>query len=326
MLATTDPWAFEAQPLVWGLGLALVVARVWAVRRIGPHTPHIGPLVTSRQRVWFVLAVAALVVALGWPLAGLATDHLAAAMVAQHLLLGYALPALVLLSTPTWLARWLVGDRRSSRYRAVRAMRQPVVAGLAFSAVLVVAHMPGVVEAAAASAAVRLAVDAALVVLGASVWMSICGPLPELRLSYPGQLGFLFGLSIVPAVPGAWLAFAEGEVYRHYAQAPVRVFGLSATTDQQIAGALMKLGGSLVIAAVIVVIFFRRFITAFEAQQQRTRGRGRPATSAPLAGYDGPLLTYDQVADVFVRHPAPAEAAARPDPPGPSGAADGASG
>jgi putative membrane protein len=35
------------------------------------------------------------------------------------------------------------------------------------------------------------------------------------------------------------------------------------TTDQQLAGAIMKLGGSIFLWTVIVVIFFRRFIGNF---------------------------------------------------------------
>jgi putative membrane protein len=41
------------------------------------------------------------------------------------------------------------------------------------------------------------------------------------------------------------------------------VWGLSVTTDQQLAGAIMKLGGSIFLWTVIVVIFFRRFIGNF---------------------------------------------------------------
>ena len=42
----------------------------------------------------------------------------------------------------------------------------------------------------------------------------------------------------VPTVPGAWLTFAEGVVYSAY-DIPVRVWGISVTSDQQVAGLLM---------------------------------------------------------------------------------------
>jgi putative membrane protein len=73
---------------------------------------------------------------------------------------------------------------------------------------------------------------------------------------------YLFLMSVVPTVPAAWLTFADGAVYKHYDIA-VRVWGLSVTTDQQLAGAIMKTGGSIYLWTIVVVIFFRRFIGNF---------------------------------------------------------------
>ena len=44
---------------------------------------------------------------------------------------------------------------------------------------------------------------------------------------------------------------------KHY-DIPVRVWGLSVTTDQQLAGAIMKTGGSIFLWSIIVFLFFRR--------------------------------------------------------------------
>ncbi len=60
------------------------------------------------------------------------------------------------------------------------------------------------------------------------MWMPVCGPVPELRLSLPGQMIYLFLMSIVPTVPAAWLTFAEGVVYSAY-DIPERLWGISAT-------------------------------------------------------------------------------------------------
>jgi putative membrane protein len=106
-----------------------------------------------------------------------------------------------------------------------------------------------------------------LVVTGALLmWAPICGPVVERRLSYGGQMIYLFLMSVIPTVPAAWLTFAEGVVYKHY-DIPVRVWGLSVTTDQQLAGAIMKTGGSIFLWSIIVFLFFRRFIGRFSAEQ-----------------------------------------------------------
>ena len=59
-------------------------------------------------------------------------------------------------------------------------------------------------------------------------------------------------------MPAGWLTFAEGVVYKHYNE-PVRVWDLSPTEDQQLAGAIMKVGGSIFLWALVVFYFFRRF-------------------------------------------------------------------
>ena len=59
-------------------------------------------------------------------------------------------------------------------------------------------------------------------------------------------------------MPAGWLTFAEGVVYKHYDQ-PVRVWGISATDDQQLAGAIMKIGGSIFLWSIVIFFFFKRF-------------------------------------------------------------------
>ena len=62
---------------------------------------------------------------------------------------------------------------------------------------------------------------------------------------------YLFLQSVVPTVPAGWLTFADGVVYKPYGEQPVRVWGMSATADQQLAGAIMKIGGSIFLWTII---------------------------------------------------------------------------
>jgi putative membrane protein len=80
---------------------------------------------------------------------------------------------------------------------------------------------------------------------------------------------YLFLQSIVPTVPASFLVFAERPVYRFYETVP-RLWGLSAAEDQRIAGLLMKLGGGLLLWAVISVVFFR-WHAAEEASDEQAR-------------------------------------------------------
>jgi putative membrane protein len=108
---------------------------------------------------------------------------------------------------------------------------------------------------------------------------------------------------VVPTVPAGWLTFAEGVVYKHYDQ-PVRVWGIGVTDDQQIAGVIMKLGGSAFLWAIIVFLYFKRFGAGFDSDNTYVRAR-RPETpsepSDPAGALADETLTYEQVAEAFAR-------------------------
>ena len=99
------------------------------------------------------------------------------------------------------------------------------------------------------------------------------------------------------------VTFAEGAVYKSYTKAPVRVFGLSVTDDQQLAGAIMKVGGSVFLWTIIVVLFFSRFAKNWEADNSYRRR----IPDAEVVGNDEVTLTYDEVTRAFDNVPAPSE-------------------
>jgi putative membrane protein len=112
----------------------------------------------------------------------------------------------------------------------------------------------------------------------------------------------LFLTSIVPTVPAAWLALAEGVVYESYDHVD-RMFGLSVTQDQQLAGLIMKLGGTIFLWTLIIVLYFR-----WSASQDRGSHARRVVVDerGEVISVDGPpALTYEQVADAFESAGAP---------------------
>jgi cytochrome c oxidase assembly factor CtaG len=137
------------------------------------------------------------------------------------------------------------------------------------------------------------------------MWTPVVGPLPELRISYPAQMLYLFVISIVPTVPAGWLTFAGGAIYTAY-DVPDRLWGLTITDDQQMAGVIMKLIGGGYLWLVITIRFFQwaeRFSDTDKAVDQV-----------------GPAheLTWADVEAEFDRHPAaeePHPAPHRGDPP-----------
>jgi putative membrane protein len=291
MLGATfaDPWRFQANPEVYLLVVFLIGAYVYSMRVIGPRAVATGqPIVTRTNVGCFVGAMTLLFAASTWPIHQIGEDYLYSAHMLQHMMLTYFMPPLLLLATPTWLMRLLVGTGRT--WRMVTFMTKPVVAAVVFNGVVMVTHIPPVVNASVQSAPLHYSLHLLLVLTAVLMWTPVVGPFHELRISDAAKPIYLFLQSVVPTVPAGWLTFAEGVVYKHYNQ-PVRVWGISPTDDQQLAGAIMKIGGSIFLWALVVFYFFKRFATTWKEDNTYRR---QP-------------LTFDQVKSEFDSTPAPSE-------------------
>ena len=290
-----DPWRFQPHPEIWLLVIGLVVAFIYAIRVIGPKVAPEGQVI-SRRQVWtFVLMISLLWWASDWPMHDLAEEYLYSVHMVQHYVLSYFVPPLALLATPEWLFRLLVGNART--YRVIKFATKPVVAGLVYNTVVMVTHIPQVVNASADGGPLHYSIHVLVVMSALMFWTSICGPAREWQMSSGGKMIYLFCASLLPTIPAGWLTFAEGAVYKHY-NTPVRVWGVSVLSDQQAAGAIMKLGGSVFMWALIIFIFFKRFASEFFASQSYASGNKMP--DAEVTGSDEPLL-YSEVEAAFQR-------------------------
>ena len=129
------------------------------------------------------------------------------------------------------------------------------------------------------------------------MWIPVVGPVPELRLSHPGQIVFLFLMSVIPTVPAGFLTFADGVIYEAYNH-DVRLWNIDVTDDQQLAGLIMKLGGGIYLWSWIVVRFF----------QWHGADKGDRELSL-VQSVDPDSLTYEEVrAEFEAAGPAPSEA------------------
>ena len=115
------------------------------------------------------------------------------------------------------------------------------------------------------------------------MWLPIFGPLPELRLSVPSQLIYLFLLSIIPTVPAGWLTFADNPVYPAY-DTVERLWNISTVNDQQAAGAIMKVLGGFFLWTLIGIRFF-----SYAAKEQAADFNRRVVRP----------LTYNEVTEEF---------------------------
>ncbi|MSO37202.1 MAG: cytochrome c oxidase assembly protein [Acidimicrobiia bacterium] len=255
MSATAFP-AFQAHPdvlLVVGL---LVAGYAIALTRLGPRFVGPGEKVASRFQVTcFSLGMVAFLLASYWPAHDLAEGYLYSVHMVQHLTYSMVVAPLVLLGTPAWLARWIL--RPPKLFAVVRYLSRFVPAVIVFNVVLAVMHWPAFVDLTLRSGLAHFLAHSLLIIASLIVWMPICSPLPEIpRLVPLAAMAYLFLQSVLPTIPATFLAYGSHPLYRRYESMP-KLWGISALTDQRIAGLIMKIGAGLMLWAVIAVIFFR---------------------------------------------------------------------
>ena len=285
---TASPWRFQAHPEVWLLVVFLVAAYIYAARVIGPVVITAGPVITTKQRNAFITAIFLLWMGSDWPVHDIAEEYLYSAHMFQHMVLSYFMPPLVLLAIPKWMFDAVFG---SGKTRAIiNWLAKPVIAGVLFNVVVMITHIPALVNQSVTNGLLHYSLHILLVTTALLVWLPICGPDLQLHLQSGGKMIYLFLMSVVPTVPAAWLTFAEGAVYKHYDIA-VRVWGLSVTTDQQVAGAIMKTGGAVFLWSIVVFLFFKRFSSGFVEEQSYRKD----------SNLDVEVLTYKEVTDAFGR-------------------------
>jgi len=278
-LLAVDPWRFQQHVEVWLLVGFLTAAYVYMVKVLGPRAVGPGGVVVTRgQKSAFVLGILILWFASDWPMHDIAEEYLYSVHMFQHMALTYFMPPLVVLATPEWFVRVLIGDGRL--YRFVRFMAHPVRAALLFNVAIMVSHVPGVVNASVSNGPLHYGVHVFLVATAILMWLPVCGPFPEFQISPMGKMIYLFMNSVVATVPAGWLTFAEGVVYKHYS-IPWRVWGVSVTDDQQIAGAIMKVGGAIFLWSIIGVLFVQKFVKTFRAENDSAYVR-EPLTMADV--------------------------------------------
>jgi putative membrane protein len=263
-----DPWRWQPHPEVWLLVLAVIFFGFWA-KRIGPKVLPAGtPIATTPQKICFVVAVLLLYLAADWPVHDIAEEHLYFVHMIQHVVITLIVPPLFLLALPSWLARLIILEGGYGS-KIIRRLSHPITAALIFNGLSALTHWTSVVQWSYESGIFHYFVHLTLFISGLLMWMPVVSPLKELRISPPGQMLYLFLISVIPTIPSAWLTFAEGTVYKHYDDG-FEMWGISVVTDQQAAGAIMKIIGGFYLWGIILVKFFR-YTSKIRSENQHLR-------------------------------------------------------
>ena len=147
----------------------------------------------------------------------------------------------------------------------------PVFAVVLYVGVIWAWHVPAAYDAALRHGAVHLLEHTTFVVAGTLYWWHLLSPIrARMRLAGMGPVVYMASTKVLVGALGMGLAFAPSALYAYYTHRP-RVWGLSAISDQSLAGILMALEQSIVMGIALVVLFVNALAESEREQQRRER-------------------------------------------------------
>jgi len=203
--------------------------------------------VDATRRAAFDLAIILLLAVYVTPLHTIALHYLLSVHLLQNVVTAEWAPGLVVFALAPALAREL------DRFIAVRVLTHPVVALPLWLATYFVWHVPPIYDAALRQSGWLLHSEhLTYFAAGVLMWW----PVIQGRYSDGIKALYLFGAFVLAAPLGLLLALLPRPIYRFYEDAP-QLWGISHTTDQQIAGVTMVVEQAVVFFAVFAHFFLR---------------------------------------------------------------------
>ncbi len=249
-------WSFD--PLVW---LPAIVALVlWRIGVQKVNREHPGHPVARRRTWYWVAGVLTVVFAVDSGFALYDTTLFSFHMI-QHMLLTLVAPPLLLLAGPITLLLQSASPETRRRWilpllhaRVVRVITHPVVAWLLFAAVMWGSHFSPLFDAALENDWVHRFEHALYLFAALLFWWPAIGPDPSpWKLRPPARVLYV-GLQMPQSTfLGLAVYMASVPLYQHYATV-VRSWGPTPLEDQQMAGALMWVGGDMMFMLVLMLL------------------------------------------------------------------------
>jgi cytochrome c oxidase assembly factor CtaG len=252
--------SWEAPPAVlFGAALAAVLfaqAFVRLRRRRPDHAPW------SRAAL-FAAGLALLVLPLVSPLDHVGDEELLSAHMLQHVLIGDAAVALLVVAVRGPLLFFLLPPpllRPLAAFRPLRAFLALLLVPLVSLGIWAVAflgwHIPAAYDYAAAHPLVHDLEHLSFVVVGLLAWTQLVDPARHGRLRRPQRVFFALAMLAI-AQPLVDVLLFSGPAYDRYTGA----YGISAQTDQRLAGAVMMVE-QLLTLGVCVALLLRPYVRA----------------------------------------------------------------
>jgi cytochrome c oxidase assembly factor CtaG len=264
--------AVLSSPLVFADSVHLVEAApplVAAVVYLTLYTVRVRTLARERRPVagWriasFAFGVVLMAVVQIGPLDDLADSVLAAHM-AQHIVIGDFASLFIALGITGPVIQPLLHFRLT---RPLRTLAHPLVALAIWAINLYAWHIPFFYQAAIQHDWVHALEHASFLWFGTLLWLALIGPLPKPAwFAGWGSLVYVIGVRFIGAVLGNVLIWAQTVFYPVYRPTDA-ARGLSALSDQNVAGGLMMVE-EMILTTLLLGWIFYRFARQDEERQE----------------------------------------------------------
>jgi putative membrane protein len=215
----------------------------------------------------FFAGLATIVIALDSPI-DYYSDLLFWVHMGQHIILLTVAPPLILLGKPwprmfralplnwrTWIGRTMIGAKWTA---PIRALAQPVPAWILFSANLCIWHLPTMYNLTLQYGWIHVVEHALFFFSGLLFWAHVIDPGPiRHRMNWFSRAAYIAGAMVVGWVLAIILVIVPHPLYAHYADLAHRPGGISAIEDQQLAGGMMWVPGSVTYTIAVIMAFWR---------------------------------------------------------------------
>jgi putative membrane protein len=240
---TIDP--LQLAPIAAGVFLYSRRARTLAVR---------GQPVPTWKLCLFGLGVALLLLALASPIDALGEEEFFFAHMLQHVLLGDLAPLCIVASLNGPLLRPVLAIPVFDR---LRVLAHPFVALPVWAVNLYLWHAPFAYQAALHHDAIHALQHVLFFTCGALMWAPVLEVLPGPSWFGTGwKMGYIVVVRLIETVIGNVFLWSGAVFYSFYAHDSTQ-WGISALTDQGIAGSIMMIEGSFVTLGALAWLFLR---------------------------------------------------------------------
>jgi putative membrane protein len=241
-------WTFDPLQLLPVVAAAAAYGmRVRTLRRRGTTVP--------RWRIGlFATGIALLLLAYASPVAAIGEQELFSAHMLQHVVVGDLAPLCLLAGLTGPILRPLLALRPVER---LRVLANPAVALPLWAVNLYLWHVPFLYEAAVRHSAVHALEHVCFFAAGVVVWLPVLETLPAPEWFGTGpKLAYVAVVRLVETLLGNVFVWSGSVFYGVYDQGK-ELWGISPLADQNLAGAVMMIEGSLVTIAALAWLFLR---------------------------------------------------------------------